>query len=478
MATNQLSQMIQKEFKHIPEHFKESVTNVDLDVDLNNGSIGWMRCIKRSENALCLPSRIRDAVMKRYIAHICYTFMKNFIGREFNIPYQLDSGIAFNPNVAVECYSILMGDKKMMQPNEISYMNMKQGNAPACYITEIGSVITDEDGNPSTYFLNDWHEQSGAPPLTHHKVFIDFNKPIVATKFINGGINPYDLLMTKCLDNMTSKESTEHIQTIFEYNGTIPVAYSIEDHSKIKSDLVEMWNRNPVANRETHHSINITINELLYYVIQKIDNPFIVESILASQYVLDHYGTSPIIPSLQKMYELMSDGIPDGSAIQKNCPNIEHPMVVSDINNRSLKFIEQLNDALDIHKYLKISDQLIEDVSSNCEDALILTFIGDIHDLNEIDEPSPDDISDEEISYEGISYEGIPYEIPHEIPPEIPDDTQCQICFEDGGTPISNDEHDDLCSHKYHPVCLARWALSTNCRNNNCCPTCRKPFGN
>ena len=105
-----------------------------------------------------------------------------------------------------------------------------------------------------------------------------------------------------------------------------------------------------------------------------------------------------------------------------------------------------------------LNDELIEDIKTNCEDVMIRTFIGNVQKSIVIDEDDSEPVVVDTDKNES-------------------DENECQICFQPGGIPISTDEGDGYCKHTFHPRCLAQWALSTNCSNHNCCPTCRKPFG-
>ena len=445
---------------NMPKHFQKSLTDVDPFNDSNdeNGSIGWLRVILKTGQILRLPSHIRDSVMKRYVTTVSYGFMKNFINKGFTIPYDIDCGQAFFPDKNNDCYSILKGNKIVFTPEQISLMN-ERGNSPGSYQVIYGDPILNDDGSPSTYYLHEEHQNSGRPPFIHYKFVVDYKNPRVAGKFLNGGISNYDLLMMNCSKNgLSVHESSQHIETIIEYMGSIPVASSVEEQTKIMSDLIKMWDENPIPNRKTHHTITLNMNEMLYYVISRIDNPLIVQSILSSQYILDNYGTPSLIPALQKMYELISDGIPDGICIEKNCPYIEHPMVIVGISEQVKEIVDNLNHSLDIDKYLEISDELIEDIKTNCVDTMIRTFIGNVQKSIVIDEDNSEPVVLDTDKNES-------------------DENECQICFQPGGIPISTDEGDGYCKHTFHPRCLAQWALSTNCSNHNCCPTCRKPFG-
>ena len=445
---------------NMPKHFQKSVTDVDPFDDSNdeNGSIGWLRVILKTGHILRLPQDIRDSVMKRYITTVCYGFMKNYINKYFTFPYDIDCGQAFFPDKNNNCYSILKENKIVFTPEQISLMN-ERGNSPGSYQVIYGDPFLNDDGSHSTYFLHEEHENSGRPPFIHYKFIVDYENPRVAGKFMNGGISNYDLLMMNCSKNgLSVHESRQHIETIIEYMGSIPVASSVEEQDKIMGDLIKMWDENPIPNRKTHHTITLNINEMIPYVIYRIDNPLIVESILCSQYILDNHGTPSLIPALQKMYELMTDGIPEGIYVEKNCPHIGDPMVVSGISELAKAIVDNINHSLDIYKYLKISDELIEYIKTNCEDAMIRTFIGNVTSIDEDNsEPETEIVSNDET--------------------DETDETECQICFQPGGIPISTDEGDGYCKHTFHPRCLAQWALSTNCSNHNCCPTCRKPFG-
>lgn len=453
-------ELIGKTLASIPTHIQKSVTDVDPFNDSNdeNGSIGWLRLILKTGQILRLPAHIRDSVMKRYVTTVSYGFMKNFINKGFTIPYDIDCGHAFFPDKNNDCYSILKGNKVVFTPEQISLMN-ERGNSPGSYQVIYGDPILNDDGSPSTYYLHEEHENSGRPPLIHYKFVVDYKNPRVAGKFLNGGISNYELLMINCSKNgLSVNESRQHIETIIEYMGRIPVASSVEEQTKIMGDLIKMWDENPIPNRKTHHTISLNMNEMLYYVISRIDNPLIVQSILSSQYILDNYGTPSLIPALQKMYELISDGIPDGICIEKNCPHIDHPMVITGISEQAKEIVDNLNHSLDIDKYLEISDELIEDIKTNCEDVMIRTFIGNVQKSIVIDEDDSEPVVVDTDKNES-------------------DENECQICFQPGGIPISTDEGDGYCKHTFHPRCLAQWALSTNCSNHNCCPTCRKPFG-
>lgn len=464
--TNVFREMACVTLGNMPKHIQHSLTNVDPDDDSHdNGSVAWMRCLLKTQSILRLPESVRDLVMKRYSATICYTYMKKFINKDFNISFNVDLGPAFNPEASIECFSVLNDGTISFTPEDISRMNEMHGGSAAVgsyCMRWFNAPLTDSDGNVITYYNNDAdRDDPDVEPCVRYKPYVDFENPRVASKFMNGGLSNYDIVKGKCISSgMSNQEAEQHLMTIIDYTGNISVVKTDEEQYQIKEALVKKWSDNPLENRTEEKWIRMNINELLYYILQNINNPLIAKCLLTAQYVLDNHGTAPLVPSLQKMYELMNDGIPEGIAVEKVCSYIDHPEVITKIDVLVTEKIENLNKSHNIETHLEISDELIEDVKTDCEDALIRAFIGD---------------TQEKIA-QGEKVESVSEETPVETP-DVPTDTDCQICMQPGAVPININEGDEYCQHMFHPLCLAQWALSTTCSNHNCCPTCRKPFG-
>ena len=465
--TNVFREMVCATLGNMPTYIQHSLTNVDPDDDSHdNGSVAWMRCLLKTQSILRLPESVRDLVMKRYSATICYTYMKKFINEDFNISFNVDLGPAFNPEASIECFSVLEDGTISFTPEDISRMNQMHGGAAA-----VGSYcmrwskepVTDSDGNIMTYYMNDAHrDDPDVEPFVHYKPYVDFENPRVAGKFMNGGVSNYNIVKGKCISfGMSDQEAEQHLETIINYSGNIfSVVKTDEEQYQIKEDFVKAWSNNPLENRKEEKYIRLNTNELLYYILQNINNTVIAKCLLTAQYVLDNHGTAPLVPSLQKMYELMNDGIPEGITVEKICSYIDHPEVITKIETFVTEKIENLNKSLNIDTHLEISDELIDDVKTNCEDTLIRTFIGNTQDkITKVEK-----------------IESVSEETPVETP-DVSVDTDCQICMQPGAVPININEDDEYCQHMFHPLCLAQWALSTTCSNHNCCPTCRKPFG-
>ena len=441
---------------NMPKSIQRNVANVDPDDDSHdNGSVAWMRCLLKIQNIMRLPESVRHLVMKRYFATICYTNMKNYVGKIFDISFKVDLGPAFNPNASSECFSVLNDETIIFTPEQISSMNINHGGrtAVASYGIKWGEPLTDSNGEVLTYYKNKADQDDpNVDPSVHYRPYVDFDNPCVAGKFMNGGVSNYDIVKEKCISfGMSDQEAEQHIETLIQYSGNISVVSTVDDQEQIKKDLVKMWHDDPLDNRKEDKVIHMNINEVLYYMIQKINNPLIVQCLLTAQYILDNHGTAPLVPSLQKMYELMNDGIPEGIVVEKVCSYIEHSEVIAKIDVLGTEMIDNLNKSLDIDTYLEISDELIEDVKTNCEDALIRTFISNTQ--TEIAKIEVESTSDDSL---------------------VSDDTQsecCVICQEScSDAPLS-------CGHAFHSQCILHWALSINCSNHNCCPTCREPFG-
>lgn len=451
MATS-MYQMICATMAKIPNHMKNSLTNVEPDDDSHdNGSVAWMQALLKihmNGNVMRLSEDEHNKIMKRYTAHICYTYLKNFIGKNITITYNVDLGSPFNTECNPNHFSVKKDTTKTFTLSDISRMNQNQGFAApvgSYSLIKTKTPVTDENGNPITYWVNDAHrDDPNLEPFIRYQYMVDFNNPRVAGKFMNGGISNYDIVKNKCMDSgMTEQAAEQHLQTVIHYNGNISVCDTIEEQEAIMNEVINMWNENPIPNRMEEKYITLEDKEFLYFVIQKIDNPLIVNCILSAQYVLDNHGTSPLVPALQKMYELMDSGIPEGVTSEKKHSDMSHPEVISRIDELVNEFITNLMNRLDINKYQEITDEMINDVKDNCENALIRTFIGNTQkNITNIEEVK---------------------EIQHQNTHNNVDDDDVNTDFK---CPITMDIMKDpvICSdgHSYERESITKWLLTHN----------------
>tara|TARA_B100001248_G_C27389174_1_gene461370 strand:- start:857 stop:2302 length:1446 start_codon:yes stop_codon:yes gene_type:complete len=449
MATS-MYQMICETIANMPKHIKKSVTNVEPDDDSHdNGSIAWMQALLKihmNGNVTRLSEDEYNKIMKRYTAHICYTYLKNSIGK--NITYNVDLGSPFNTECNPNHFSVKKNTTKTFTVSDISRMNQNQGFAApvgSYSIIKTKTPVTDENGNPITYWVNDAHrDDPNLEPFIRYQYVVDFDNPHVAGKFMNGGVSNYDIVKDKCMDSgMTEQEAEQHLQTVIHYNGNISVCDNIEEQEAIMNEIINMWNENPISNRMEEKYLSLEDNEFLYFVIQKIDNPLIVNCILSAQYVLDNHGTSPLVPALQKMYELMDSGIPEGVVSEKKHSDMCHPEVISRIDEFVNEFITNLMNRLDINKYQEITDEMINDVKDNCENALIRTFIGNtqknITNIEEVKE---------------IQHQNTHNNVDHN---DVNTDFKCPITMDIMKDPV-------ICSdgHSYERESITKWLLTHN----------------
>lgn len=460
-----LHEMLCSAMGNTPKHVMNNLTGSDPFNDSHdeNGSVQWLRNILKVQSIMRYPTDVRDALMKRYTLTICYSFMKNF-NKMSECNYKVDLGSSINHNASVNCFGNIKNSDIVFTERDISNMNINNGfSTPvACYAinTISGDIVRNVDGTESTYWLNDQHKESGVwgqhiGPFTHHIPFVNRDNPIIASKFMNGGKSNTDILFDSCISNgMTTTESYQHIQTINELYGSIPIVDTDEEREQIRTEILTRFDANPIPNRKMDKTMCFDVKEMLYYIVQRIDNELVVKSLLASQYILDNHGTAGLIPALQKMYELFDSGISDVVSEKKH-EDITHSEVVEFIDTTCNEIIANLNRNLKVDTCLELTDEMMNDVNDNCNDALIKQFIGDtlevIEEINETPDETPTNDSNTT-------------------------DDICQICQLPGGVPINIEDNDDYCKHSFHPFCLANWALSTTCSNNDCCPTCRKSF--
>ena len=456
-----------------PKHVMNNLTGSDPFNDSHdeNGSVQWLRNILKVQSIMRYPTDVRDALMKRYTLTICYSFMKNF-NKMIVCNYKIDLGSSINRDAPSNCFANKRNTDVVFTERDISNMNINNGfSAPvACYgiNTISGEIVRNVDGTESTYWLNDLHKESGVwgqqiGPFTHRIPFVNRDNPIIASKFMNGGKSNTDILFDSCISNgMTTDSSLEeltiecyqHIQTINELYGSIPVVDTDEELEQIRNEILTRFDANPIPNRMMDKIMRFDTKEMLYYIVQRIDNELVAKSLRASQFILDNHGTAGLIPALQRMYELFDSGI-SVVVSEKKHEDITHSEVVEFIDTTCNEIIENLNRNLKVDTYLELTDEMMNDVKDNCNDALIKQFIGDtlevIEEINETPNETPTDDSNTT-------------------------DDICHICHNPGAIPINIEDNDDYCKHSYHPGCLANWALSTHCSNNDCCPACRKSF--
>ena len=449
MATS-MYQMVCQTMADVRKHIKNSLTNVEPDDDSHdNGSIAWIQALLKNYmngNVMRLSEDEHNKIMKRYTSHICYTYLKNFTGKNTTITYNVDLGSPFNTECNPNHFSVKKSTTKTFTLSDISCLNTSNCSftspvASYCLI-KTKTPVTDENGNPITYWVNDAHrDDPNLEPFIRYKYIVDFDNPRVCS---NGGLSNYDILKNKCKDSgMTEQEAEQHLETVIHYNGNISVCDTIEEQEAIMNEVINMWNENPIPNRMEEKYITLEDKEFLYFVIEKIDNPLIVNCILSAQYVLDNHGTSPLVPALQKMYELMDSGIPEGVTSEKKHSDMSHPEVISRIDELVNEFITNLMNRLDINKYQEITDEMINDVKDNCENALIRTFIGNtqknitnIEEVKEIQHQNThNNVNDDDVNT----------------------DFKCPITMDIMKDPV-------ICSdgHSYERESITRWLLTHN----------------
>lgn len=476
-----------------PKYAIENLTgcNPFNDSHDENGSVQWQRNILKVQSIMQYPTDVRNALMKRYTSTIIYTFLKDF-DKMIECNYEVDLGPSLNLNAPADCFGNKKNTNVVFTRKDVSEMNIRwhynttyRGestviNDSGCKKANLnvanfpintisGQILKDNDGNDVTYWKNDAHENSGDPPYVRTRPVIDWNNPNIASKFMNGGKSNTDILYDTCITNgMSQNEALQHIQTINELYGSIPVVDTDEELEDIRNEIIARFNSNPIPNRKMDKTMRFNANEMLYYIVQRIDNELVVKSLLASQYILDNHGTAALIPALQKMYELFDSGIPD-VVYEKKHEDINHHEVAAFIDTTCNEIIENLNRNLKVDTCLELTDEMMNDVKDNCSDALIKQFIGDT--LTQLDEPQGSRTAPRENVVEDSSWNGPDTTVWRRI------DDICEICQNPGAVPINiQDDNDDYCKHSFHPFCLANWALSTDCSNNDCCPTCRKSF--
>jgi hypothetical protein len=444
----------------------------------DNGSSRWLSNSINVFSNTSITSEERDALMDRFVRTNCYTFMKYQMTLKYNCEYNVNLGPSLiikirNEEVPAICFANKKGDTHVFTPEEISAMNTNNGfSAPvASYMIDTMSAAEDMD---KPYFINDEHERTNRVctgrkrngewtytegPLYHRKATTDYDNPIIASKFMNGGMSNNDILFSSCTSNgMTDKEANQHIQSIVEINGSISTVTTDEELETVRTFILEDYASDPIPNRTSVKNIAFSPSEMLHYVIQQVENERVKTSLLTAKNVLDNHGTAALIPALQKMYKTCDTDVSHVTMVKKS-EDITHPDVVAFIDTTSKVILEKLNHALNIDTVIEITDEMIEDLDDNCPDALIKQFIGDsMSNLTEIKkQEAPSTVADNSSS-------------------ESSTDDDCQICHLPGAIPINIDDNDDYCKHPFHPQCLAKWALSINCTNHDCCPTCRKSF--
>ena len=399
-------------------------------------------------NVMHLSQDEYNKIINRYTAHICYTYLKNFTGKNTTMIYNVNLGSPFNTECNPNHFSVKKDTTKTFTLSDISRMNQNQGFAApvgSYSIIKTKTPVTDENENPITYWVNDAHrDDPNLEPFIRYQYMVDFNNPRVAGKFMNGGISNYDIVKDNCMSSgMTEQEAEQHLQTVIYYNGNISVCDTIEEQEAIMNEIINMWNENPISNRMEEKYITLEDKEFLYFVIQNIDNPLIVNCILSAQYVLDNHGTSPLVSALQKMYELMDSGIPEGLVSEKKHSDMCHPEVISQIDELVNEFITNLMNRLDINKYQEITDEMINDVKDNCENAFIRTFIGNTQkNITNIEEVK-------EIQHQKTHN--------HVDDDDINTDFKCPITMDIMKDPV-------ICSdgHSYERESITKWLLTHN----------------
>lgn len=377
-----------------PKYIVDTLTNVNPNDDShNNGSIAWMRTLLKMAEIMRLPKNVRENVIHRYTCTIVYTFMKNLIGKTYTIEYNVDLGEAFNTDLDISCYSLLKNsEEKIFTPMDISNLNMTRISAPVgsyCLCQRKNPVVND-NGEPVTYYLNEEHRSNpNKSPYVRYEYFVDYDKPRVATKFMNGNLSNYDILKGNCISSgMSNQQAEQHIETIIEYTNDISVFNTKEEQSQLKDELLAKWSECPISNRIEKKYITFNTQEMLYYMIQKIDDELIAKCILSAQYILNEYSTQPLETSLQKMYELIENGIPEGITKEKDHSDIFHPEVIKNLDDIIMNHIQTLTTSLDIEKNLEITLDLLKNIENDCPNALITIFTRNIKTEDKVETPS------------------------------------------------------------------------------------------
>jgi len=360
------------------------------DSDNENCSIQSLYNHLKLVGIMKYPQSDLEKIRKRFGASIILYEMKN-LQNIYETDYLQDDGPALNQNVSYKCFGIEKNAKTHHSLSEVSSIQCEYGfSAPVyCYLIDTLNGGPTED--IERYYMNDFHRDNKQcwtskngeccldfhtpdecengfkhikPICVGHSEFdTDILEPIIASKFMNGGESTSTILTRRCREeNMTLPEILQHIQTITELYGSIPIVDTIEQLEKVHHEIISKFNDEPIPNRTTTKSISFTINEILYYITQRLDDEFIVKNILASQYVLDNHGTPSLIPALQKIYALLDEGIPTVVS-EKTHPDINHPDVVAFINTTSNEIIDKITQSLKKDRSIKLTDEIIMDVT-------------------------------------------------------------------------------------------------------------------
>ena len=285
------------------------------------------------------------------------------------INYDVDLGPSFNMNATDKCYCIYndITKERIISPIELSNYNECIGisnfnrhsftiNVGHYPVIQQDTPLLNENNEPVEYYLNE-EERKNNKKRIRYPYKVNLNNPIIASKLINGGRSNYQILMDNCQASghfETIENCNQHVLSIQNYLGEIPVVTSLEEQKHIKIKLINMHKNNPIENRLEKRTMILKSSEILFYIIKKLDNELLVHSIISAYFILVNHNTVSNTIALQNMYELMDKGIPEGLIVEKIHDDINNPQVILEIENIVNKTISKINDIIDFNKYHKI----------------------------------------------------------------------------------------------------------------------------